>query len=422
MKPSMRPKVGVLVPADLRKGLPPLGGNLGFLYNLLPRIELPVVVFGFEIEGHGPELPSIGDHVQFSPVGKSRYPSSIPVRLKSLFWYWRHRKRILRSVDVVYVQQLEGTLPFLFGKRRVPVIYHQHDVKNPATISKFRWGRLFLFRWFFDLTLHLVHRRADWIVAVDEFGVEQAQRAGAGDRVTLLRNCVDDNKFRPSCELRSRGRAEIGLSDSDRVILVSARLQPAKRVDLAIRSFAEVLAEDLSFRLLVVGEGPDGSALRGLCCELGVADRVSFLGQVPHNEMPKIYNLADVLLLTSEKEGSPMVILEALACGIPIVVTPSGGVSQLIRDGDNGLVVGSTSPSEIAATVVRCMNRTWDDSGLSSSVRNWSSTVVGERLVNLFATVWKDSRRRDLNETSARRAGGELKETNAGFTDRATEA
>ena len=422
MKPPMRPKVGVLVPADLRKGLPPLGGNLGFLYNLLPRIELPIVVFGFEIDGHGPELPPLGNHVQFAPVGKSRYPSSIPVRLKSLFWYWRHRKRILRSVDVVYVQQLEATLPFLFGERCVPVIYHQHDVQNPATISKFRWGRLFLFRWFFDLALHLVHRRADWIVAVDEFGVEQAQKGGAGHRVTLLRNCVDDNKFRPSCELRSRGRAEFGLSDSDRVILVSARLQTAKRVDLAIRSFAELSAGDLSVRLLVVGQGPEASALRGICSGLGLADRVCFLGQVSHNEMPKIYNLADVLLLTSEKEGSPMVILEALACGIPIVVTPSGGVSELVRDGDNGLVVGSTSPPEIAATVVRCLNRTWDRSALASSVQNWSSTVVGERLVNLFVTVWKDSRRRNVSETVARRAGGGLKEQNAGIKDRVTEA
>jgi glycosyltransferase involved in cell wall biosynthesis len=138
--------------------------------------------------------------------------------------------------------------------------------------------------------------------------------------------------------------------------------------------------------------------------------------------MPKIYNLADVLLLTSEKEGSPMVILEALACGIPIVVTPSGGVSELVRDGDNGLVLGSTSPHEIAATVVRCLNRTWDHSALASSVQNWSSTVVGERLVNLFVTVWKDSRRRNVGETVARRTGGGLKEQNAGIKERVTEA
>ena len=401
MKSPLRPKVGVLIPSDLRKGLPPLGGNLGFIYSLLPRFELPTVVFGFEVDGHGPEFPSIGDHVEFIPIGKSRYPSHVPVRLKSLLWYWWHRKRILRSVDVVYAQQLEATLPFLFGKERVPLIYHQHDIHNPASISKFPWGRLFVFRWFFDFVLHCVHQRADWIVAVDELNIKQAQEGGAGHRVTLLRNCIDDKRFFPSCKLRSEGRAEIGVSDSEKVIVVSGRLDCAKRVDLAIRSFAQLATAEPSWRLLVIGDGSQASALRRICSELDLTTRITFLGHVPHNQMARIYNVADVLLLTSEKEGSPMVILEALACGVPVVATPSGGVSDLVRDGENGFTVDSTSPAEIAAGISRCLNHNWDRSALVSSVQDMSSSVVGKQLANLFSRVWQASPRQNITKRVA---------------------
>src|SRR5207253_11234672 len=105
----------------------------------------------------------------------------------------------------------------------------------------------------------------------------------------------------------------------------------------------------------------------------GVKDRVLFLGHVPHEEMSKIYNTADVLLLTSEMEGTPMVILEALACGTPVVTTPVGGIPVLVKNDENGLLLADTSPSAIACAVQQCLNYRWDRAALAFSIRDWSS-------------------------------------------------
>jgi glycosyltransferase involved in cell wall biosynthesis len=390
-----RQRVGILIPTDLRYGVPPLGGNLGFVYSILPRLDVQVVVFGFQVS----EQPSVqlqwGGNVTFVPIGRIRFPSRVPVRVTSLLGYARNRRRIISEVDVLYAQQLEAALPFLLGKRRRPLIYHQHDVHNPADVATYRMGHLPLFRRFFDFALRLIYKRADHIIAVDRDGVETANRNGAGDRVSLIRNCVDDCRFEPSEDLRRRGRQKCGYGGSQKVVLIAARIEKAKRVDLAIRSFAQLAGADASLRLVVAGEGSQLPQVKKLCRDLQVETRVLFLGHVAHNIMPQLYNAADVFLLSSEKEGSPMAILEALACGIPVVATPSGDVEELIINEITGFLVTVPEPMAIAAALSKALSARWDPRVLARSVSHLSSTVVGKELAYLVGKVLENKRERE---------------------------
>jgi glycosyltransferase involved in cell wall biosynthesis len=390
---AARPKVGVILAADLVKGVP-YGGATSFIYSLLDNLPLPAVVLGIEVDGEASEdAKERLVAAEFRPVARARYPSAIPLRLRSLYWYWRQRGKVLGSgADVLYVHSPELALPFVFGRTRLPLVFHQHGSANPVLYTAYRWGRLFLFRWFFNLTLRIVFKRAEWIVAVDEDCAEQARRHGAGNRVTVLMNAVDANYFFPDTVRRHEKRRELGLGLDERLVLVSGRLEEVKRIDRAIRAVSLLASAGCPSKLMIVGEGTERRALEELAKQLGLSDRVLFLGRRLHREMPDLYNAADALLLTSEREGTPMVVLEALASGTPVVATAVGGVPELIRNGGNGFLAGDGSATSIASALEACLGREWDRELIASSIEKWTSASVGQHLARLFVSVCGDGR------------------------------
>jgi glycosyltransferase involved in cell wall biosynthesis len=117
------------------------------------------------------------------------------------------------------------------------------------------------------------------------------------------------------------------------------------------RVLLEALCEAAGVRLTLAGDGPERTALEALARELGVADRVRFLGAVPHDEVPALYAGADAFCLPSFAEGLPTVLIEAMACGLPVVATNVMGTAELVEDGVSGYVVPPARPDRIAAAL-----------------------------------------------------------------------
>jgi glycosyltransferase involved in cell wall biosynthesis len=187
-------------------------------------------------------------------------------------------------------------------------------------------------------------RRAAASIAVSSALAETLRELGAApERIHVLRNGVDLAIFRPVDRAAARG--ELGLSGP--VLVSVGHLIERKGHDLVV----EALAMLPGCTLLVVGEGPQRTALSRLAVRLGVADRVRFLGEIAHERLPAIYGAADLLVLASSREGWPNVVLEAMACGTPVIASQVEGVPEMITSRDAGLILPERSAAAIAAAV-----------------------------------------------------------------------
>jgi glycosyltransferase involved in cell wall biosynthesis len=135
-----------------------------------------------------------------------------------------------------------------------------------------------------------------------------------------------------------------------RVVIAVARLVPIKNVPLLIDALAVLRPHVPAAHLLIVGDGPAGAALRARAIALDLADAVTFAGSVPHERTPAFYRGADVFALSSDFDNSPNAVLEAMACGLPVVATDVGGVREFVDRAGGALV-----PPGDAAALARAL-------------------------------------------------------------------
>jgi len=173
--------------------------------------------------------------------------------------------------------------------------------------------------------------------ALVELGVE-------ADKVRVVRNGVDTDVFAPMD--RSAARKALGLSQRTTLACVG-NLVPEKGFSLAI----DCVARLPHAQLVIVGEGPQRGELERQARALGAADRVVFMRSMAQAELARVYSAADILLLCSTREGWPNVVLEALACGTPVVATDVGAVNEILTDRQFGRVIPSRDTAIMLAAV-----------------------------------------------------------------------
>jgi phosphatidylinositol alpha-1,6-mannosyltransferase len=188
------------------------------------------------------------------------------------------------------------------------------------------------------------------------------QEIGSALRQDLIQTVplgTDPRRFQPDlpqAEIRSRydlhGR---------RWLLSVARLTRHKGIDTGIVALAQLADEYPDLGYAIAGSGDELPALKKLVGELGVANRVRFLDNVADQDLPGLYNCAEVYLglsrlMNQRVEGFGISLLEAGACGIPVVATRTGGIPEAVRDGESGILVDPDHPEQVAATVRTLLN------------------------------------------------------------------
>ena len=136
----------------------------------------------------------------------------------------------------------------------------------------------------------------------------------------------------------TRFTAQAAIRSKPARVLFVGRLNAQKNPILLLRALAE-LPEEL--HLDIVGDGPDASALRALSAQLGIAHRIAWHGQQPRDSMPAFYAQASCTLVPSREEGFGMVAAESLLCETPVIATRSGGLPDIVRDGENGTLLNT---------------------------------------------------------------------------------
>lgn len=378
-------RIGILNGSDLTRAERG-GGASGFISNILPGLPFTTTVFGIGYSDirNWVDIPLCATASFVSIANFKNLPRWIPKRFPTLLLYLYSRRRILKSgVDILYIHSPECAWPFAILKSPLPVVFHQHGSANPVSIATFKWARNGLFRNTFEYMHRLIYKRCDWIIAIDRLCLEQALQNGAKKKVSLIMNAVDSSIFKPDPTSRRRTREMHGCSDDHLVLLFAGRLEEVKRVDRIIDSLL-FLKDRLAVKLFVAGEGSLQKDLCRQASEKGLDDHVAFLGYVSHADLPALYNMADALMLPSVMEGTPMVILEALACGTPVIATRVGGIPDLVEDGGNGFLLDDPSPRNIASVVMQLAVKKFDRISVSRSVSRWSSEKVVQELTRIF--------------------------------------
>jgi glycosyltransferase involved in cell wall biosynthesis len=199
-----------------------------------------------------------------------------------------------------------------------------------------------------------------------ELGIDQ-------ERIRVLRNGVDLELFRPL--ERPAARAELGLGPG-RWLLSVGQLIERKGHDLAIRALAELPG----WSLIVAGEGPLRRDLEALASGPGLADRVRFAGAVPQSQLPTYYSAVDALVLASSREGWANVLLEAMACGTPVVASPVWGTPEVVAAPEAGVLMAERSAGALAASVKDLLDHYPDRRATRAYAEayDWAPTTRGQ--------------------------------------------
>lgn len=233
--------------------------------------------------------------------------------------------------DIVHAHDaLCGLAPALLkglGRLNAPLLVTLHgpDINDPAIVRRSRG-------------YPLLARHVDAFTAGSEYVKRRAERLGfAAGRIHVLPQSVraDDWSFLP----RRPG------PDGTVCLLCIGRLSPVKGVHLAIGAMAALARDHPHLRLILAGDGPLRSELEALAVSLGVADRVEFLGMLTRDRLLPVLERAHILVHPGVQfpdgfgEAQGMVLLEAQACGLPVVTTTAGGIPESVRDGESAIVV-----------------------------------------------------------------------------------
>lgn len=215
--------------------------------------------------------------------------------------------------------------------------------------------------------------RARRVVAVSRPLAERAIELGVSpDDIDIVPNGIDRDVFKPAD--RAQARLELGLEPSGKLALYVGHLKETKGVHDLLHAFRRVGAEQPDARLVLVGGGPGSADARALARQLGVT--ATFVGERPHDSIPRWLAAADALVLPSWNEGMPNVVLEALACGRPVVATRVGGIPEVVK-GDAGALVNPRDPKALAEALGRVLRQPHDAIAISAALErpDWPTSA-----------------------------------------------
>ncbi|MBI4305545.1 MAG: glycosyltransferase [Chloroflexi bacterium] len=209
-------------------------------------------------------------------------------------------------------------------------------------------------------------------------------------KVVVIPPGVDTVKFRPMSRVECRER--LGLNNG-RVLLYVGRLERLKGVDILFRAVADLDDAD-DVRVVVIGgwaNSPELARLRRVAGQLGIAERVMFLGSLPQDRLPEYYNAADICVLPSFYESFGLAALEAAACGTPVVASRVGGLPSIVKDGETGYLVAWRCPGPFVERLEILLRNEYLRRQMGDAARrhaeglSWQDS--GGRLCQLFSTL-----------------------------------
>jgi len=244
------------------------------------------------------------------------------------------------------------------------------------------------------------YNRCDVVIAPSRAAAGWLSKAGCKARVEILSNGVDTRKFSPeNCDKRLRRRLEAGLDRrlNGLMLFHVGRMSKEKRVDVLLKAAKRMKHDGVDFMLVIGGRGPALGQLKRMAKSLGIEDCVKFAGFIPDAELPKYYASADAFVTASPVETEGIVLLEAMASGLPVIGAAAGAVPEIVEDGVNGLLFSPGDAEGLArkaASMSSAAARKRLSSGALSSSRRYSIEKTAQGLERIYRRAILECRER----------------------------
>jgi glycosyltransferase involved in cell wall biosynthesis len=278
-----------------------------------------------------------------------------------------HRKQ---SFDFVWAMMAYAGFPavfFNFFFKRVPILLTLQDgdpIEKIVGRARVR-AVMPLFRRIFKVTTH--------VQSISTYLADFARQMGYKGDSTIVPNGVDYKHFSMfDADEVAKIEVSLGKQPGDFWLFTASRLVEKNANDIVIRAIAKLPS---SVKFVIAGLGPDLAMLEALAKELGVTDRVIFLGHLPHPSLPNYLRASDAFIRPSRTEGFGNSFVEAMAAETPVIATTAGGIADFLKHDENGLEVGIESVDDVVTQTLRLMS----DDGLRERIVRNAQAMVRDR-------------------------------------------
>ena len=267
-----------------------------------------------------------------------------------LFYFFRLiRRHKEKKIDVVHVfDSIAFLSAYLFRAiYKTPIIFtFQASIFSKGRQIDYSWLMIVILKF----TNRFAARHADKVIVVSKEMLECARYAGAKERrLILIHNPIDLAKF---YSLRDKKRHQL----NQKICLYVGALRPVKGVQYLLEAIPEVLQNTPDTFFMIVGDGPLKGELEQLSSKLNITDSISFRGNLKREDLLEYYNLAEVFIIPSINEPQGIVVLEALACGCPVIGTNVGGIPEMVKNGENGILVPPRDYINLGRAIIRLLS------------------------------------------------------------------
>lgn len=372
---------------------PEYGGVEKHLIDLVERLdpakfEIVILCFGrYDFAG------------AFSPRQSKNVKIITGLRRIRFYDYWKTFRRT-RPELIVFESGSVGDFPWyghVAGRlcHARGAIDFEHGMPPGISHVKVKGLRSLLRRLLGWRAWHGISRRLAWSVSDKIVTVSDSIRQALikdydcpAQKTLTIWNGVDVKNFSPFNNASAGLRARLGIDASECVLLAVARLTPHKRIEMIFDAMQALRNDGCAVRFLIAGSGPQEHALRRQCTQMGLDDAIVFLGQ--QSDVRPCYEAADVFVLSSESEGFPLSLAEAMTSGLPSIAMAVGGPAEMISSGEDGWLVNS--PEELTAAIKYALNHPEERRRVGSraqqkAVQQFSIETCTGKITELFLSM-----------------------------------
>lgn len=333
------------------------------------------------LSGKEPEVEQIGN-IKIHRVGKNKFakytfPFTAFKKAKEM-----HQKS---KYDIVWaIMANQAGLATLRFKKEFPQVKYLLTLQEGDSLLRI-WSRT----WFMRSLYKKIYLKADLIQPISNFLASRAKKYGYKGRMEIVPNGVDLTNFSKQYDKNDLAefKKSLGLEQNDKVITTISRLVYKNGIDTLIKS-----TKNLPVKVLVIGSGKLENKLKSLAQEIGVRDKILFLGYIPSKNLPKYLKITDVFVRTSRSEGLGSAFLEAMAAEVPVIGTCVGGIPDFLKADETGLFCEVGNPADLAEKIKILLA----DSELKKKLianskklvmENYDWLPISEKMENIFKSL-----------------------------------